>query len=395
MLSKLPWRQRHDILPDNFELSSGTLISTLKWLKKDPPLLKEYDRIINEQLQNGIIEQVYPSLVEPHDQRVHYLSHHRVVREDAATTKVRIVMDASAKITADAPSLNECLYTEPSLTRDIIDILIGFRWYGIGIVSDIEKAFQIIHVDEKHCDALRFLWVQDIDSVDTKLLILRFIGVVFGLNCSPFILGGTSEHHISKYQFDDPYSAKKLLESIYVDDVINGAETPMKALKFYEESKACLEAGGFRLRQWKTSDKQLQALIDKGENQMEVVNSDEKFESDDLSYTKAVIGETITLNDSEQKVLGLRWDSMEDELSISFEKVVMLSDSLLPTKRNLLKLSASIFDPLGLISAVTVQFRILLQDIFKLRSGWDTPLPQNLAKIWYELIEDLKHVRVI
>ena len=88
---------------------------------------------------------------------------------------------------------------------------------------------------------------------------------------------------------------------------------------------------------------------------MEVVNSDEKFESDDLSYTKAVIVETITLNDSEQKVLGQRWDSMDDELSISFEKVVMLSDSLLPTKRNLLKLSASIFDPLGLIFAV-IQF---------------------------------------
>ena len=52
---KLPWRQ-HDILPDNFELCSGRLISTLKRLKK------EYDRIINEQLQNGIIEQVYPSL---------------------------------------------------------------------------------------------------------------------------------------------------------------------------------------------------------------------------------------------------------------------------------------------------------------------------------------------
>ena len=73
----------------------------------------------------------------------------------------------------------------------------------------------------------------------------------------------------------------------------------MKALNFYEESKACLAAGGFRLRKWNTSDKQLQALIDKGENQMEVVNSGEKFESDDLSYTKAVIGETITLNDSE------------------------------------------------------------------------------------------------
>ena len=83
-------------------------------------------------------------------------------------------------------------------------------WYRIGILSDIEKTFHMINVDEKHRDALRFLWVKDIDSVDPKLLILRFIGVVFGLNCSPFILVGTSEHHISKYQFDDPYFAKKI-----------------------------------------------------------------------------------------------------------------------------------------------------------------------------------------
>ena len=86
---------------------------------------------------------------------------------------------------------------------------------------------------------------------------------------------------------------------------------------------------------------------------------------------------------------------MEDELSINFKTVVTLSDSLLPTKSNLLRLSASIFDPLCLISAVTVQFRILRQDICKLHLGWGTPLPQNLAKILYELIEDLKHGRVI
>ena len=115
------------------------MISTLKRLKKDLPFLKEYDRKINEQLQDGIIEQVYPSLMEPNDQRVHYLSHHLIVLEDAATTKVRIVMDASAEITTDAPNRNECLYTGQGLTRDIINILIKFRWYRIGIVSDIEK----------------------------------------------------------------------------------------------------------------------------------------------------------------------------------------------------------------------------------------------------------------
>ena len=91
-------------------------------------MLKEYDRIINEQLQNGIIEQVYPSLMEPHDQRLQRLQ--RV-------------------------HCHECLYTGPSLTRDII---IKFRWYRIGIVSDVEKGFHMIHVDEKHRDALWFLW---------------------------------------------------------------------------------------------------------------------------------------------------------------------------------------------------------------------------------------------
>ena len=56
--------------------------------------------------------------------------------------------------------------------------------------------------------------------------------------------GGTLEHRISKYQFDDPYFAKKLLESIYVDNVINGDKTKMKALNFYEESTACSAASG-------------------------------------------------------------------------------------------------------------------------------------------------------
>ena len=136
--------------------------------------MKEYNRIIDEQLQNRIIEQVYP-LVEPHDQRVHYLSHHPVVRDNAATTRVRVVIDASAKITADTPSLNECLYAGPTLTRDIIDILVRFRWYRVGTVSDIEKAFHMIHVDEKHRDALRFLWVQDINSVDPKFRYCVFL----------------------------------------------------------------------------------------------------------------------------------------------------------------------------------------------------------------------------
>ena len=64
-----------------------------------------------------------PSLENSKTTKVHYLSHHAVVREDALTTKVRVVMDGSAKVNAEALSLNECLYTGPSLTTNILNIL--------------------------------------------------------------------------------------------------------------------------------------------------------------------------------------------------------------------------------------------------------------------------------
>ena len=45
------------------------------------------------------------------DNKVHYLPHHGVVREDKDTTKLRVVYDASSK--SSGPSLNECLYKGP------------------------------------------------------------------------------------------------------------------------------------------------------------------------------------------------------------------------------------------------------------------------------------------
>ena len=91
------WREHHDILPDNFELNADRLNSTLKRLRKDQPLLLEYDRVIQEQAQIGIIEEVEPTMINQMKDRVHYLSHHAVVRKEALTTKVRVVIDGSAK----------------------------------------------------------------------------------------------------------------------------------------------------------------------------------------------------------------------------------------------------------------------------------------------------------
>ena len=71
----------------------------------------------------------------------HYIPHHAVVNLQKTNTKVRIVYDASAKITKDHKSLNKCLYRGPGILNDMCGLLIRFHLHKIGLVSDIEKTF--------------------------------------------------------------------------------------------------------------------------------------------------------------------------------------------------------------------------------------------------------------
>ena len=85
-------------------------------------MLAEYDRIIKEQLQAGIIENVVEL---EKSENIHFFPHTEVVRKDAATTKVRVVYDASSKEGKNGTSLNDCLHVAPSLNPLLFDILLG------------------------------------------------------------------------------------------------------------------------------------------------------------------------------------------------------------------------------------------------------------------------------
>ena len=112
-LVHLPWKEQHGLLPDNSENCVARLSSRLKRLRKDPEILKEYDSVIQDQLQSGIIEQV-DCAKRPDVGRVHYLPHHGVTRRDSLTTKLHVVFDASAKSSSNSPSLNKCLLLRTS-----------------------------------------------------------------------------------------------------------------------------------------------------------------------------------------------------------------------------------------------------------------------------------------
>ena len=70
-----------------------------------------------------------------------YLPHKAVIRENAESTKLRIVYDASARENSRSFSLNDCLETGPALQNFLWSILIRTRFKPIALCEDLQKEF--------------------------------------------------------------------------------------------------------------------------------------------------------------------------------------------------------------------------------------------------------------
>jgi len=337
-----PWKKPTPELPDNFGLSVGRLKSILHRFQSDPDLLKKYDNIIQEQLKNGTIEKVS---FESSSLLKHYLPHHPVVTPSKITTKVRIVYDASSKTRKNLNSLNDCLYRGPLLLPDLCGILIRFRLMPIAIISDIEKAFLQFQLQELDRDVTRFLWLKDLNNlkVENNLEVYRFCRVPFGVVSSPFLLNATLRYHLQQQKTE---TSNKILQNLYVDNVILEAEDVNVGIKMYLESKDIFQKAGMNLTQW-TSNSQ-------------------------------IFNNTISPNDKANeniiKILGLTWNTETDILTIH---IVQKSYKAL-TKRAVSKSIASTFDPLGLLSPILLKGKLFLQKLWSISLAWDEELPDDL-----------------
>ena len=107
-----------------------------------------------------------------------YVPHKPVIREEAASTKVRVVYDASAKAHPNAVSLNDCLllYLGPTLQNKMWNVLVRSRVHPLALVGDLKQAFLQAIIREADCDALRFYWKQGEHS---EIETLRFTKALF------------------------------------------------------------------------------------------------------------------------------------------------------------------------------------------------------------------------
>ena len=275
------------------------------------------------------------------------MCHFGVAREDRSTTKLRIVFDGSAKSDKDTLSLNDRLEVGGNYMPLLFDTLIRFRTHPIAITADIEKAFLQIQINEADRDTLQFLWYDDINKPEPSIVQFRYRALLFGLSCSPALLGLTIRHHVGKFENQSP-EVVKLLSRLYADDLSCGAKNREEGLEIYCQAKEIMGKGGFNLCKWNTNDKVLLEEITSLENKCKnsckksTVTQGDKASSengkklqepevrhvieDDQTYSQYAVGTPSSKGDS--KVLGVSWDSDSDKLLVDLDSVVAFAKSL-------------------------------------------------------------------
>ena len=164
----------------------------------------------------------------------------------------------------------------------------------------------------------------------------------------------------------------------------------MKGL--YDHASKRLAEGGFKLRKWHTNDKEISRLISENESSKSDQNSANK-EAESDSHAKETLGTQSQIKG--HKVLGLEWDCDKDTLRFELEKLSQTAVKLHPTKRNILSTLAGLFDPLGIISPITVSMKALFQELCVEKLGWDDELNEGHKERWDSWVKDLVKTKVI
>ena len=355
----LPFKPNLPEMDDDYRSSERSLQRLKKKLSNEN-LLESYDDIIKKQLQDGIIEKVDETSVNEIG-TVRYIPHRPVINKKKATTKIRIVYNASAKRKGKL-SLNECLYKGECTTPLIFGCLLRFRVHRVALVADIEGAYLQISVKPEHRDFLRFLWYSDIRNGDDEIVKLRFARVLFGLTPSQFLLNSVIRKHAESY--GDLEFLEKVLRSFYVDDLGTSVPTEDMAIESYRQFKIRFAAAGFNLRKFRTNNEEVRKVIASNEVQFEEITG--------------------------SKVLGLEWDEVGDVFIIDMLQFISNAPDDKFTRRTLLGMIASFYDPLGMIQFWVIQLKILFQNATRLKLNWDDDLPVGIEVSLRKMINEIR-----
>ncbi|XP_066585561.1 uncharacterized protein [Prorops nasuta] len=357
---KLSFKDNVSELGDSREIAERRLRSTLRRLEKHSDLRNSYNQFMQEYSRLGHMTEI-PNPAEHLKTPIYYLPHHAVTNQSSSSTKVRVVFDASCKSTS-GKSLNDILRVGPTIQQDLFSIILRFRQHQYALTADIQKMYRQINVAEEHRDLQRILWLDDKDGTIREY---KLNTVTYGTATAPFLATRCLQQLAQECSTQEPSISKVIQEDFYVDDLLTGGDdvTTIECMKV--KITQILLQGQFPLHKWSSNVSDITRNVE-----------------DDPDRP---VGEQV-------KTLGLFWSHSNDTFSY---KTATPEPNIKITKRLILSTLAQMFDPLGLMGPVCIKAKLMLQDLWRLRAGWDESLPNNIHTAWVEYAAQLKDINTI
>jgi len=333
-------------LPLNYDMAKAVMMSVEKTMAHSGKAEMVNDAF-KEMQAPEFSEKVPASEINKQPGEAHYLQCHPVFREDKATTKCRIVMNASAKRRGQK-SLNDYLLMGPCLLPDFIKVLLRFRCNRSAFALDISKMFLRIKIDEGK-DFMRFIWRNGIQNTDPE--VWRLTSVAFGFKSSPFQASFTLRKHADLFKDKFPLAQSPIHWNTYMDDTTDGDLCQHKARQMLHQLVALLQ---------------------------EASMLPHKIVSNDKAILEGLPMELL-LQQENVKILGVNWNTTSDSLTFQIGEAL---HERADTKRTFLKAAATVFDPLGLIAPFLMRMKLLFQSLWMKNVGWDESLPPDIQEDW-------------
>jgi len=344
----LSFSKSPDCLGDSYAMSERRLISLEKRLARDPNMRLVYHDVLLDYLKQGHMELIK----NQSDKSGYFIPHHAVIKTQSQSTPLRIVFDAGAKTTTGV-SLNDILHIGPKLQTDIFVLLVNFRLFSIAVTADIKQMYRQILVDESCRKFQRLLWRF---SSNDPIQIFELKTVVFGLSESPFLALRTVHQLVQEEGENFPDAKARIPSDMFMDDLVTSVSSLGEANRLCSQAKELFERGGFELTKWSSNSPEL--MNDFSEDEKSALSKD--FEMGNLLA-----------------VLGLKWQPGSDSFCFSVNP-----NQSVPTKRHILSVVARIFDPLGLLSPLTLFLKCLIKQLWNAGLDWDDSVPPSIALQW-------------
>ena len=312
----------------------------------------------------------------------YYIPWRAVHKQGSVSTPTRIVFDASAK-TPQGESLNNILAKGTNTLANLNSKLLRFRLSASGFSADIRMAYNAIKLHPSQYKYQLYLWQEELDP-DNPVKTMVVKTVIYGVRPSGNQLTAGFSQLADFVQENLPEhlaGAKALRDDSYVDDILHPSPSHEEAVKTARSLEMVLSLAGMKVK----------GFTFPGSPPTEEVSTD---------------GTTVGL-------IGHVWEPEPDIISPDIKPLFFgrVKRGKLPTlaggdftealkenftRRTVLSKVMAVYDPVGLLTAVTSRFKLDLHGLCKQETlDWDDKIPDEYLMSWVKNINDIQKLRQI